>query len=28
MVIILNENSELMNLIGAKKPWRYAINIK
>ncbi|MDT7901108.1 MAG: transcription elongation factor subunit Spt4 [Acidianus sp.] len=28
MVIILNENSELVNLIGAKKPWRYAINIK
>ncbi len=28
MVIILNEKSELMELTGAKKPWRYAINIK
>ncbi|ARM75806.1 DNA-binding protein [Acidianus manzaensis] len=28
MIIILNDQSEIMQLIGAKKPWRYAINIK
>lgn len=28
MIIILNEKSEIAELIGAKKPWKYAINIK
>ncbi|MFP3204437.1 MAG: transcription elongation factor subunit Spt4 [Metallosphaera yellowstonensis] len=28
MVILLNETSELYEAMGAKKPWRYAINIK
>ncbi|EZQ03115.1 MULTISPECIES: transcription elongation factor subunit Spt4 [Acidianus] len=28
MIIIVSEKSELANLIEAKKPWRYAINLK
>ncbi|WP_246253055.1 transcription elongation factor subunit Spt4 [Acidianus brierleyi] len=28
MVIIIDNNSEISDLIGAKKPWKYAINLK
>lgn len=28
MVILLKEESEVMKMFGAPKPWRYAINLK
>ncbi len=28
MVIIIDENSEIAQLMGVRKPWRYAINLK
>lgn len=28
MVILLSDSSELYEVMGVKKPWRYAINIK
>ncbi|MBW9141832.1 MAG: DNA-directed RNA polymerase, subunit E'' [Candidatus Aramenus sp.] len=28
MVIVIDENSEVAQLMGVEKPWRYAINLK
>ncbi|QKQ99803.1 DNA-binding protein [Metallosphaera tengchongensis] len=28
MIILLSDKSELVEALGASKPWRYAINIK